>query len=95
MLGIACQRVAFPLLFSMLPKKGDSNCAERITLMEGFIALSGSDCIGAIMADREFAGEDWFEYLNRKQIRYYIRIRNNFKVFLPHKTSRIKHGIFS
>jgi hypothetical protein len=58
--GVACQGVAFPLLFSMLPKRGNSNCAERITLTERFIALSGSDCIEAIMADREFAGEDWY-----------------------------------
>jgi hypothetical protein len=90
MLGVACQGVAFPLLFSMLPKRGNSNCAERITLMERFIALSGSDCLEAIMTDKEFVGEDWFEYPNRKQIRYYIRIRNNFKVFLPHKNKQDK-----
>ncbi len=30
------------------------------------------------------------EFLNRENIRYYIRIRNNFKVFLPHKNKIIK-----
>jgi hypothetical protein len=90
MLGVAYQGVAFPLLFSMLPKRGNSNCAERIALMERFIALFGSDCIEAVMADREFVGEDWLEYLNRKRIRYYIRIRNNFKVFVPHKNKQVK-----
>ena len=90
MLGVAYQGVAFPLLFSMLPKRGNSNCAERIKLMERFISLFGSDCIEAVMADREFVGEDWLAYLNGKRIRYYIRIRNNFKVFVPHKNKQIK-----
>jgi hypothetical protein len=90
MLGIAYQGVAFPLLFSMLQKRGNSNCGERIALVERFIRLFGAQCIEAIMADREFIGEKWLGYLNGNQIRYYIRIRNNFKVFVPHKNEQIK-----
>ncbi|NDV97633.1 IS4 family transposase [Dysgonomonas sp. 521] len=90
MLGVVYQGVAFPLLFTMLPKRGNSNCAERIALVERFIGLFGREAIGAIMADREFVGKDWLDYLNRKQLRYYIRIRNNFKVYLPDKNKMIK-----
>ena len=32
------------------------------------------------MADREFVGEDWLEYLNRECISYHLRIRKNFRV---------------
>lgn len=89
MLGIAYRNVAFPLMFTMLDKKGNSNSAERITLIQRFIRLFGKDCIDCIMADREFIGEEWISYLNSQNLRYYIRIRNNFKVFLPKRNETI------
>lgn len=90
MLGIAYQGVAFPLLFSMLPKRGNSSTPERIELIRRFIRLFGKDRIKCLVADREFVGKLWLEYLNGENIRYHIRIRNNFKVFLPHKQKQIK-----
>ncbi len=41
------------------------------------------------LADREFIGEKWLGFLNEHSIRYHIRIRNNFKVFLPRKQKEI------
>jgi len=90
MLGVVYKGVAFPLLFSMLPKRGNSNTGERIDLINRFIKLFGKDCIDSLVADREFVGEKWIDYLNSEQIRYYIRIRNNFKVYLPGKHKEIK-----
>ena len=90
MLGIAYKGVAFPLLFTMLEKRGNSNSRERINLINRFIALFGKECINCLVADREFVGEKWIKYLNDKKIRYYIRIRNNFKVYLPRKGHSIK-----
>lgn len=89
MLGIAYKNVAFPLLFKMLNKRGNSNSQERIMLIQRFIHLFGKDCIDFIVADREFVGEKWIGYLNRENLRYHIRIRNNFKVYLPHKDNEI------
>jgi transposase len=90
MLGVTYKGVAFPLLFKMLDKRGNSNSRERIDLVERFIRLFGNCCIDCLMADREFVGDDWIKYLNDNKIRYYIRIRNNFKIFLPHKNKEIK-----
>lgn len=90
MLGVVYKGVAFPLLFTMLGKRGNSNSKERIELVNKFIRLFGKDVIESIVADREFVGKQWLEFLNRNRIRYYIRIRNNFKVFLPHKNKEIK-----
>ena len=90
MLGKVCKGVAFPLLFSMVDKRGNSNSQERIDLVNRFIALFGKDNIKSIVADREFVGDSWSEFLNRNEIKYYIRIRNNFKVELPHKNKTIK-----
>ena len=90
MLGIAYNGVAFPLMFSMLNKRGNSNSQERMELINRFIRLFGKEVIDCIVADREFVGEKWLDFLNMNNIRYYIRIRNNFKVFIPHKNKEIK-----
>ena len=90
MLGVVYQGVAFPLLFTMLDKRGNSNSQERIDLIKRFVRLFGKDCIECLVADREFVGEKWISYLNEEQIRYHIRIRNNFKVYLPRKGKSIK-----
>ncbi len=90
MLGVVYMGVAFPLLFTMLAKRGNSNSQERIDLLERFIKLFGKEIIESIVADREFVGAQWLEYLNHSKIKYYIRIRNNFKVFIPHKNKEIK-----
>jgi len=90
MLGVTYKGVAFPLLFTMLDKRGNSNCQERIDLVNRFIKLFGKECIDCILADREFVGDDWLRFLNDNQIRYYIRIRNNFKVFQPNKNKEVK-----
>lgn len=90
MLGVTYKGVAFPLLFKMLDKQGNSNCRERIDLVNRFIRLFGTNCIDCLMADREFVGDDWIKFLNENNIRYYIRIRSNFKIFIPHKNKEIK-----
>jgi len=90
MLGIVCQGVAFPLLFSMLKKRGNSSSQERIDLIERYINLFGKDTIESIVADREFVGGKWLKYLNDNNLHYYIRIRNNFKVFIPGKNKTVK-----
>jgi hypothetical protein len=41
MLGIVYQGVAFPLMFTMLRKRGNSNSAEHINLIKRFIRLFG------------------------------------------------------
>lgn len=90
MLGVVYKGVAFPLLFTMLDKRGNSNSQERIDLVNRFINLFGKDVIQSIVADREFVGNKWLDFLNRNGIKYYIRIRNNFKVELPDKQKIIK-----
>ena len=89
-LGVVYQGVAFPLLFTMLDKRGNSNSQERLDIIEHFVGLLAKQCIEYLVADREFVGEKWIPHLNRELIRYHIRIRNNFKVYLPRKGREIK-----
>ena len=56
MLGVTYKGIAFPLMFSLLSKKGNSNWKERKAIIERFIRLFGSECIDCLVADREFIG---------------------------------------
>jgi len=82
--------ISFPILFSMLDKRGNSNTDERIELIEKYIRLFGKQNIENLLGDREFVGEDWIAYLNTKKIRYYLRIRENFYIEDPRTKKRIK-----
>lgn len=79
-LTITYQGVAFPILFKLMPKRGNSHTTERIQMMNHYIKLFGKDTIGCLTADREFVGEHWIDYLNFNGIDYHIRIRDNFRV---------------
>ncbi len=92
-LGVVYQGVAFPVLFTMMDKRGNSSTDERISLMERYINLFGRDTIDCLLADREFVGKDWIAYLNCYHIRYHIRIRENFYVVIPRNGHRMKASV--
>lgn len=68
MLSVCYQGLAIPLLWKMLPKRGNSNASERQELLHEYISLFGTSTLSAFMADREFVGEDWFEDLIRNKV---------------------------
>ena len=75
-LGVVYQGVAFPLLWWMLDKKGNSNTSERIELLKEFVELFNEYQIDYLSADREFLGHDWLEYLlSQPMMSFRIRIR--------------------
>ena len=68
-LGVVHQGVAFPLLWWMLDKKGNSHTQERVDLLEEFVELFCEYKIAYITADREFLGHDWLDYLLSQPLR--------------------------
>lgn len=89
-LAIVYKGVAFPLLFRMMPKFGNSSTQGRIDLMDHFIRLFGVESIECLLADREFIGQHWLAYLNHLGISYHIRIIENFWVDIPHNGNQVK-----
>ena len=57
--GIVYEGVAFPILFKMMNKFGNSNCSERIEIMEKSESLFGFESVDYLVADREFIVEIW------------------------------------
>lgn len=62
-LGVVHKGIAFPLVWMMLDKKGNSNTDERIDLMERFYELFPQVQLRCLTTDREFVGGDWLSYL--------------------------------
>ena len=78
MLGVVHEGIAFPLLWTMLDKKGNSNTDERMDLLERFEALFPDAEIAYLTADREFIGKEWLSYLLMdKPIPFRIRMRQS------------------
>jgi hypothetical protein len=79
-LAVVFDRVAVPILWTTLDKKGNSNTEERIKLINQFVSIYGVDKIESFLADREFVGESWFSYLIQQNIPFCIRLKENTKV---------------
>ncbi|MBD3886722.1 IS4 family transposase [Phormidium tenue FACHB-886] len=78
MLGVVHNGVAFPLLWWMLDKKGNTNTLERIDLLEEFFEVFPEVEVDYLTADREFVGKDWFEYLlEQAVVEFRIRESDN------------------
>lgn len=77
-LGIVHQGIAFPVVYFLLDKRGNSNTDERIDLMQEFFSLFEQAQIAFLTADREFVGKAWLDYLlQRPQTPFRIRIRES------------------
>jgi Transposase DDE domain len=86
--GIAYRGVAFPVLWTVLEKKGCSDQLERIQLLQEFGRIFGYASISYLCADREFIGKDWLAWLRSQEVDFRIRVRENTKV-----TNGRGHGV--
>lgn len=81
-LCIATRRVRIPVMWHVLDRAGPSSSRERINLMQRYVACCGCDTINILLADREFIGAQWIEFLIKNDISFAIRLRHNLKVEL-------------
>jgi hypothetical protein len=82
MLCVVHEGIGYPLLWTMLgKKKGNSNSAERMDLLDRFQALFPDGSIAYLTGDREFIGKPWLSYLMmEKPIPFRLRIRQTDKI---------------
>ena len=81
MLGVVHEGVAFPLVWCLLDKRGNSNSMERMKLFDQFLEYFRERDIACLTADREFVGKAWFGYLLSEPLTpFRIRIRENHKL---------------
>jgi len=72
-LSIVHHGIAIPLFWTDLKKKGHSNFDERKRLFQ--MAMRLYDLKGlTLLADREYEGREWFDWLDRQGISFIIRL---------------------
>ena len=81
MLGIVHEGVAFPLLWTMLDKRGNSNSDERMDLIERFERLFPAAQVHCLTGDREFVGKAWCSFLLLpKAMPFRLRLRHSDRI---------------
>lgn len=68
--------VSIPIWWEDLQKRGTSSCTDRIDFFDqvrSFLNLEGL----IVLADREYIGKQWFNYLKDNKIDFVIRIKEN------------------
>lgn len=94
-LSIAYEGIAIPIYWSLLDKEGTSDTPERIAIMVRFIDTFGTDCIASLLADREFVGKFWFQWLIDNKIPFHIRIKENSKVVVFRGKGKTAQQLFN
>lgn len=82
MLAIVTRRFRVPLLWSLIGHQGNSDSDQRIALMRRYLALFPSESIELLLADREFIGTRWMDFLNENNIPFVIRVKDDMTITL-------------
>ncbi|MGL5075574.1 MAG: IS4 family transposase [Waterburya sp.] len=81
MLGVVHDGVAYPLVWTMLDKKGNSNSDERMDLLDRFRQIFPDAKIAYLSGDREFVGKQWLTYLLIEPvISFRLRIKKSDRI---------------
>jgi hypothetical protein len=81
-LAITTRRVRIPLMWTLLPTGGCSTQDERIDLMRRYLAIFDPASISWLLADREFIGVRWMEFLLKNNIIFAIRLKEDTVIHL-------------
>ncbi|XLE21039.1 IS4 family transposase (plasmid) [Deinococcus radiomollis] len=74
-LGVVLEGFTLPLVWVALPHAGCSDSPTRERLIARLLKSLPAKRWKALVADREFIGQDWFTFLRKRGIRRVIRIR--------------------
>ncbi len=77
MISVVWNGMGIPLLWTLLPTTGNSNTSERTELLDRLRTAFPDLKIAALMGDREFIGDAWMAYLQRENIAFILRLREN------------------
>lgn len=79
-LGVLLGGVVIPLIHDILPHSGNSHSEGRMALVARLLKVIPAKRWRVLIADREFIGEAWFEFLRRKNIKRCIRIKETTRM---------------
>jgi len=77
MISVEWHGTGVPLLWTLLPKTGNSSSAERLALFDRLAEAFPDMRIATLTGDREFIGERWMNTLAERNIPFVLRLREN------------------
>ena len=78
--GILVGKICVPIVWMGLPqstKNGNSSSSHRKKIINQLLEILPASSIHSLLMDREFLGDDWLEWLDKKGIAYVLRIKKN------------------
>jgi hypothetical protein len=83
MISVEWNGIGIPLIWTLLPKTGNSSTAERIALFDRLAEIFPDMKIATLTGGREFIGDAWMRTLNERKIQFVLRLRENQYVQRP------------
>ncbi len=81
-LAVVTRRFRVPVMWSLLDHRGNSDTARRIALLQRYLSVFGAASIQWLLADREFIGARWMEFLNENNIPFAIRAKEDMTLII-------------
>ena len=75
-------------MWTLLDHGGNSGTPERIALIDRYLRLFGASSIRILLADREFVGTEWMHFLNKNNVPFAVRIKEDMVIHLADGTRR-------
>ena len=79
-LAAVTRRFRLPLMWTMIRGRGNSGTRQRIALMRRYLRLFDLSTIRLLLADREFIGHAWADFLCENNIPFAIRLRGGLRI---------------
>ena len=77
MISVIWNGMGVPLIWVLLPSAGNSNTKTRVCLLDRLRKTFPGLKSASLMGDREFIGDRWLAYLERRRIPFILRLREN------------------
>jgi hypothetical protein len=74
-LSIVVGNASIPIFWQTLNRKGNSNLAEKKAIIERYLKTFGREEIKYFCADREFDGQEFVRYLDKKKVPFRMRVK--------------------
>ena len=77
MISVEWNGIGIPLVWTLLPKTGNSSTGERVALFDRLAQTFPDMEIATLTGDREFIGDAWMRTLAERKIHFVLRLREN------------------
>ena len=79
-LAVSFDKIAMPVMFTIIPYKGASTGEDQVEILDRFIKSYGKNNIKVVTADREFDNKRFIKYLGKQGINFAVRLKKNSRV---------------